>query len=60
MMILLSQQFLEYNASIKASGKKGNILKVKESFRIGKLKVIFNTGVSVMVLYSMRKLHSSP
>jgi len=51
---------LEHNASIKASGKKANILKVKECFRVDKLEVIFNTGVSVMMLYSMRKLHSSP
>lgn len=51
---------LEDNASIKASGKKGNILKVKEYFRVDKPEVIFNTGVSVMVLYCMRKLHSSP
>lgn len=60
MMILLSQLCLEHNASIKASGKKENILKVKEYFRIGKREVTFNTGVSVMVLYSMRKHHSSP
>lgn len=51
---------LEHNANIKASSKKGNILKVKEYFRMDKLGVIFNTGVSVLVPYRMRKLHSSP
>lgn len=60
MMLLLSQLWSGHNASIKASGKKGNILKVKEYFRMDKLEVIFNTGVSVMMLYCMRKIHSSP
>lgn len=60
MMLLLLQLWSGHNASIKASGKKGNILKVKEYFRLDKLEVIFNTGVSVMVLYCMRKIHSSP
>lgn len=45
---------------LKHQGKKGNILKVKEYLRVNKLEVIFNTGVSVMVPYHRRKLHSSP
>lgn len=45
---------------LKHQGKKGNILKVKEYLIVNKLEVIFNTGVSVMVPYHMRKLHSSP